>query len=297
MPHTIQPQSLARRRIRQAMIIPVALVLLAALLAGCAGPPLGSYHCTAPQHPVGCATVITFSHAHINPDSKPDIANNPRGLFSDMFIVPLTCNPACQASSGNGNPPGFISNYLELIQQNGGWYLRMGYTTTPTGLQYFVQFQMQGINSGQFTYMNLGAAVTGAGPNTDTPYRFAHVIVGVFGVDSIYGHAGDWFALFEPSYGPQFLYGVNLGPSIFNPTHAAFGQFIYGTSGATGLLAFFANNNIFATPFSAFHLQEIFTEDGSPPGVIQTVDHPSDARWFFPATKSSSGGMFYVSCC
>jgi len=144
MSSTIQPRSRARRHMRPVTILLAALALPAALLASCSlgGSTFpGAYQCTAPQHPVGCATAITFTHSHINPDSNPDIAGNPLGLDSQILLVPLTCDAACQASSGGGNPPGFISNYVELWQASGGGYfLRIGYTTTPSRMQYFLEY-------------------------------------------------------------------------------------------------------------------------------------------------------------
>jgi hypothetical protein len=92
----------------------------------------------------------------------------------------------------------------------------------------------------------------------------------------------------------NIAYFVDLGQSTFAPDHVEYGQFIYGTSGATGLLAAFVNNNIMTKNWG---VTELVTEDGVPPSPVHTVDHPTDASWLIPATKSSSGGMFYVSCC
>jgi len=285
-----------RARVPRLTVVLVALALLAALMAGCSnGGTPGTYHCTGPQNPYGCVTQIAFTHSHINPDSNPDIAGDPVYLYSSLLVVPLTCDSACQASSG-GNPPGVILNLIELYQQTGSWYLTMGYETTPTGMQYFVQFYLPGIINGQYGHVDLGPAPTGNGGNT-IDYKYAYVAMGRQAQQTFFGAAGDWVVIIEPPYGSSFYLVENLGQSNFHPNAVFYGQYVYGTSGATGQLAFFANNNIFATPYSAQHLQEILTEDGTPPGTIQTVDHPSDARWFFPATKSSSGGMFYVSCC
>jgi hypothetical protein len=287
-------------RLRRGTPFVLALAVALALLAGCSNGGTtfpGTYQCTAPQNPYGCATAIEFGHSHINPDSNPDIAGDPVYLYSDLLVVPLTCDAACQTSSGNTNPPGFIYNFVSMYDHLGGGYLEAGYeTTVSSGMQYFVQFQIPGINSGQFTHIDLGAAPTGDGSNTIN-YKYAYIAMGHQAQQTFFGAADDWVVIIEPPYGSNFFLVEDLGKSSFHPDRVQYGQFIYGTSGATGLLAFFANNNIFATPFSAQHLQEILTEDGTPPGTIQTVDHPSDARWFFPATKSSSGGMFYVSCC
>jgi hypothetical protein len=88
-------QNRTRRHMRWVAITLAALALPAVLLAGCSGGGStfpGAYQCTAPQHPVGCATAITFTHSHINPDSNPDIAGNPVGVYSQVLVVPLTCD-------------------------------------------------------------------------------------------------------------------------------------------------------------------------------------------------------------
>jgi hypothetical protein len=277
----------------------LALAMPLALLAGCSfgtAPLPGGYHCTKPQHPAGCATAIDFTHSHINPDSNPDIAGDPVYAYSDLLVVPLTCDAACQASSG-GSPPGFIYNFMSMVQLPAGYYIEAGYTTTPSnGMRYFVQYFVPGVNNGQFTYVDLGPAPTGDGSNK-IDYRYAHIAMGQQAQQTFFGPAGDWVVIIEPPYGSNGWLVQDLGKSTFQPNHVQYGQFIYGTSGATGLAAYFANNNIFATPFTAFHLQEIVTEDASPPSSVLTVDNPSDASWFIQASKSSSGGMFKVACC
>jgi len=284
-------QNRTRRHLRWIAIILAALALPGALLAGCSGGGSsfpGTYQCTAPQHPVGCATTITFTHSHINPDTKPDIAANPLGIYSQVLLVPLTCDAACQASSGNGNPPGFISNYVELSQVSGG-YLRVGYTTTPNGMHYFLQYFLPSVNNGQYTYQNLAPASPGNGP-----YGYATFDVGKLPNGTQIGNPGDWLVIITTPQNDGGGAWVNLGQATFAPDHVAYGQFIYGTSGATGLLAAFVNNNIMTVKWG---VQEFVTEDGVPPSPVHTVDHPTDAGWLIPATKSSSGGMFYVSCC
>ncbi len=110
-------------RLRRCIPFVLALAVALALLAGCSfgGTALvGGYHCSTPQHPVGCATAIDFNHSHINPDSNPDIAGDPVYAYSDLLVVPLTCDAACQASSGT-TTPGFIYNFLSMVQQSGGY--------------------------------------------------------------------------------------------------------------------------------------------------------------------------------
>ena len=120
-------------RLRRCIPVVLALAMPLALLAGCSfgtAPLPGGYHCTKPQHPAGCATAIDFTHSHINPDSNPDIAGDPVYAYSDLLVVPLTCDAACQASSGGGNPPGFIYNFMSMVQLPAGYYIEAGYTTT-----------------------------------------------------------------------------------------------------------------------------------------------------------------------
>ncbi len=163
-------------------------------------------------------------------------------------------------------------------------------------MQYFVQFQLPGVNNGQYTYKTLGPAPTGNGGNT-IDYEYAYIAMGHQAQQTFFGASGDWVVVIEPPYGPNAYLVDDLGTSTFAPDHVQYGQFIYGKSGATGLAAFYANNNIFATPFTVKHLYEYLTEDGSPPTTVLTVDNPSDASWFIKASVSSSGGMFKVACC
>ena len=62
-----------------------------------------------------------------------------------------------------------------------------------------------------------------------------------------------------------------------------------------GLLSGFTNNNIFTLPYTG--QQGIPAENGTPPGITQTVDFPSGAGWMKRPTQSSYGGIFYVACC
>jgi hypothetical protein len=306
MPHTTQhheePRGPARGRTRPRAPYPtIALALfavLATLLAGCTvgGSTFpGGYHCTAPQNPSGCYTQISFTHSHTNQDNNPDIAGDPKYAYSNLLVVPLSCDAACKASSGQGNPPGGMGNFLEMYQPNGGWYIRLGYSTA-FGLSYYLQYRLPGVNNGQFTQVILGPAPTGNGGNT-IDYKYALVAMGVLGQQTFFGTTGDWVAIIEPPYGPNGYLWEDLGPSTFSPTTVFYGQFVYGTSGAKAELAFFANNNILTAPYSAQNLQQFVTEDGSPPSDTQSVDHPTDASWLFKPTQSSTGGMFRIACC
>jgi hypothetical protein len=284
------------KTLRACALPSLALTLLAALaLAGCSngGSTVpGGYHCTAPQHQYGCYTQIAFAHSHINPDSNPDIPADPVGSQSDLYMVPLTCDPACQASSGGGNPPGYIANFIQLWQQSGGWFMRIGYETTPSGLQFFLQYMLPGVNNGQYANMFLGTPSISSNPSA---WHYATMFIGLISPDPLSPDA-QWEAFLRPD--PQTFTGVGaLGQTTFHPDHVFYGQAIYGTSGATAQLSFFANNSIFTSPFTTGHETELLTEDGTPPAVVQTVDNPTDAGWFIKASASSSGGMFRISCC
>jgi hypothetical protein len=83
-----------------------------------------------------------------------------------------------------------------------------------------------------------------------------------------------------------------IGGSGFQPDSVFYGQVVYGTSGATARIAAFTNNWIRVGVAA-----QVLQEDGTPPGTVRTVDHPSDAGWLIHPASSSNGGMFYVSCC
>jgi hypothetical protein len=268
-------------------IILAALALVGALLlAGCsAGGSTrpGGYQCAAPQSPYGCYTQLVISHSHLNPDSNPDIPADPVAAESDMMIVPLTCDPACQASSGGGNPPGYIANFIQLYQQSAGWYIRIGYITTPSGLQYFIQYEIPGVYNNQFVQYYLGAP----SPN----YGYTTMLIGV-SVD-IPGDTHQWVEFIAPG-GVVSSSGV-IGVSDFQPDYLFYGQVVYGTSGATAQFSVLTNNYVFTKPYT--FPNQFLMEDASPPATVRTVDHPTDAGWFFKASASSNGGMFYLSCC
>jgi hypothetical protein len=290
----VQLRRPARRRTYLSIIL-AALALLATVLASCSNGGStrpGGYLCTAPQNQYGCYTFVTFSHSHINSDSNPDIVGDPVGAASDMLVVPVTCDLKCQVSSGSGNSPGYISNFIQLYQYSTGYYLRIGYKATWDGATYYFSCWMPGVNNGQPVEWLLATVNTGGGANG---YQYASAYIGLRTFE-VFNSYTEWVVYLQPPFGASLI-GVSLGQSTFHPDYVFYGQAIYGTSGATALLSTFANNNIYTSPLSLGHPTEVLTEDGVPPGTVQTVDHPSDAGWLIKPTMSSSGGMFYVSCC
>lgn len=305
MTHTIQQhgwslKQTVQRAYRRIPALVAASAVLAMLLSGCAAGgstfPI-AYQCTAPQNAYGCFTQITFNRSHMNPDNQPDIPGNPAYIYSDLLVVPLTCDTACQASGGTGNPPGVIYNSIWLVQQ-GTEFIQAGYTTTPSGMEYFLRYELPGVNNGQYTNVILGPAPAGDGGNTIN-YKYAVIAMGQLGENiPSWGSTGEWLVQIWPPYGPNtegFL--VDLGYSTFHPDTVAYGQVVYGTKGATAPLAFFSGNNILTTPFTTQNDQQFLTENGSLPTATQTLSHPTDASWLFQPTQSSSGGMFRVACC
>jgi hypothetical protein len=265
------------------------VLALALLLAGCSeggSTRTGGYTCVAAPQQYGCWTQLSISPTHLNPDGHTDIPAVPLNVQSDLWVVPVTCDAACQASSGSGNPPGYIANFIQLWQQSTGWFIRAGYETTAGGTQYFAQYWLGDVSppSGNLylgpTHVDSG--FLGAYPSTTI------VIAKTYASPN-----PQWVVGMSPGYpaGASLLEDM-IGASGFQPNWVFYGQVVYGTSGATAKLAIFTNNEI-----DTGERPQALREDGTPPGTIDTADHPADAEWYIHPGGVGYGGMFYVSCC
>jgi hypothetical protein len=263
---------------------------LALLLAGCTVSPGGStrpggYNCVTATG--GCWTLLSLTHTHINPDGSPDIPGPPQLAESDVLVTPLACDAACQASSGSGNPAGYIANFMQLWQSSNNWYIRTGYETTPGGAQYFMQYWLGDLNppSDGNTYL----APTQINPGYTGPLPYSTIAVGYSAFDFA------WNVQVAPGYPPNApAQTYEIGFSRFQPDYLFYGQVVYGNGGATARLSIFTNSYISTGGFVAQLLQE----PGTPPGTIRTADHPTAAGWIVqPSTSNQYGGDFYVSCC
>jgi hypothetical protein len=285
-PHTLCYRS-ARTAVRALTRTGALGLTLALLLAGCtAGGSTrpGGYQCVTAVG--GCWTLLSITPTHHNPDGHADIPGNPLFASSDLLVTPLTCDAACQSSSGGGsNPPGYIANFMQMSQSSNNWFIRAGYETTPGGTQYFMQYYLGDVNP---PYGNAYLGPTHIDSGFTGNYPYATITIGDdFLPNPVHPSPQGWFvAMFSAS-------NYTIGGSRFQPDYVFYGQVVYGTSGATARLAAFTNNWINVGGPAAQALQE----DGTPPGTVRTVDHPSDAGWLIHPASSTTGGMFYVSCC
>jgi hypothetical protein len=265
---------------------------LALLVAGCSvggSPRPGGYQCIAAPSQYGCWTLLSLTPTHLNSDGNVDIPGLPVGATSDVLVAPLSCDTACQASGGGGgNPPGYIANVMQLSQSSNNWFIRTGYETTPSsGTQYFLQYYLADVTPPSAT-IYLGATQVEPGFTGSEPFT-------AVGMGKSLETPPEWNVQMIPTFPPTSLpLSHIIGVSAFQPDYVYYGQVVYGTSGATAIIAAFTDNYI-STSTVTQHLQE----DGMPPGTVRTADHPTDAGWLIhPSTTSSNiGGEFYVSCC
>jgi hypothetical protein len=272
-------------------------LLLALLLAGCSVGGTtrpGGYTCVAAPSQYGCWTLLSITPTHLNvSDGNYDIDGNPLFAQSDVLVTPLSCDAACQASSGGGgNPPGFIANVMQLSQSSTNWFIRVGYETTPSsGTQYFLQYYLGDVSPPNATILLTATQIEPGFTGTD-PYA---------GIDIGQGNPlpppTPWPVNLHPGHPPgASVLSYVIGTTAFQPDYLFSGQVVYGTSGATAIIAAFTNNFI-STLVDG--LPRYLQEDGTPPGTVRAADHPTDAGWLVhpSSANSSTGGIFYVSCC
>jgi hypothetical protein len=264
---------------------------LALVLAGCSPSPGGStrpggYNCV--NNLAGCYTLLSLSATHINGDGKPDIPGDPIFAESDLFITPLSCDLACQKSSGTATP-GFIADYLQLWDSKTGWFIRAGYETTPSGSEYFVQYWLGNLKVPTGTVQ---FGLTGVEPG---------YVLGPKGYPLVTFDIGP----FTPGTMAVVVYKQSLanligtwavGSTAFHPDYVFYVQQVYGTGGASAKASGFVNNYVYTSP-DEVAFDAVLGENGTPPFPIQTADHPSNALWAISPHNSSSGGYFWVACC
>jgi hypothetical protein len=223
-------------------------------------------------------------------DGHYDIPGLPLGAASDVLVTPLSCDATCRASSGGGgNPPGFIANFMQLWQSSNNWFIRVGYETTPSsGAQYFVQYGLGDVSPPNGTIL-LAATQIEPGFTGDYPYT----TIALEREASTAPGLREWGAVVDPTFPatavPQY---PAIGSTAFQPDHLLSGQVVYGTSGASAIISGFMGYLI----DTGSGLTTVL-EDGTPPNLVRTADHPTDAGWLYHPNSIFAGGIFYVSCC
>jgi hypothetical protein len=272
-------------------------VLLSGCLGGGGRTRQGGYQCTAPQNLYGCWTQLTLSHAHINPDGRADLLGDPVGITADIAVAPLSCNGACELSSGPTNPVGYIANYIELYQSSNGWGIRAGYETTTMGNYYYASYYLGAAATATVFWVptNVDPGFTGS------YYPYATFVIGPSDLKFCAPPGCDWVAGLWPPGVPirdTTFDSTHVGVSPFHPDYILIGQVVYGTTGATAPFATFTNIYYTYANANGGGGGGPLTEAGVSPVEVVTVNHPTDANWYIhPSASDPGGGAFYTACC
>jgi hypothetical protein len=278
-------------------IVLLSLVLVTTLtscdlgLGGSTG--LGSYNCV--NMIGGCYNGLVLSVTHLGPKGKPDLPTDLDGAVTDLLLVPLSCDTACRDSSGPGNPPGYIANFLVLRDDTTGAFIRVGYMTTTSGTNhYFMQYYLPDIATipnltKDFGPTGIDPGFAGSSPYTE--FWITHSFEQFWFI---------WIVPLTPDAHPTGgqEYSEEIGPTLFRPTQIRYVQLIWGRSGAVAPLAVFTNNyyrSYFANPNPPYDV--VVSADGVPFGPGGTPSQPTLAQWLNPPSNASNGGAFAVQCC
>jgi hypothetical protein len=267
---------------------------LALLLAGCTPSSPGGhtrpggYRCAGTANPAGCYTGLTLSHRHLNSDRNADIPDDPLGFSTNLLLVPLSCGLTCQASSGNPRYPGFIANILQLYDSHSRQAIRVGYETTPDGVNtVFDQYSVPGATPPWVTDTVLP---TGVNPDFGgSIYPFVTLGIEWDGTAWIMEVSGLQYL------GRPYRYGnpVYFVTPAFHPDTVQLLQEVYGSADAAAPGAVFTNNQVKLLGLGWRPLQE----DGTVTIPELTPTHPTLAGWLIEPGASANGGSFFVSCC
>jgi hypothetical protein len=220
--------------------------------------------------------------------------------YTAMDVVPLTCDSACQASTGDPQKLGAIMNYIVLFDASGKNFIRMGYTTHNGKDVYFYDSILPGQS---YSLHLLGDTEIGPG----YPDTFTNTGMNI-GASSAQGNQPiAWFVIFGLKHAAQmgapgeYTYQVSapgFDPTSFAVARLVMGQYLYGTSGATAVFAGFAHTG---------YAQVGCACGGSPTGDGQIVAQPAAnvpppyAAWLVKPSSNqpyiTQGGFFYTECC
>jgi hypothetical protein len=291
------------RRLRVVAGAAVCGLLLTLVLAGCGGESATSpYDCVSGG---GCSNYVYLSQRN------GDFTSAFIGVQTDVDVVPLACDSACQASSGAGVGPGTVMTYVSIFDAS-THFIRMGYMTHGGRDAYFYDSLLPG---GSYVSPTFPLGDTEIGPGytdtyTSTGMRIekpdCSVIAGLLG-------ACGWFVNFHLRHAAAGgavgdntfkITPVGFDLSSFVPVTWSMGQYIYGHSGATADYGAITNNLIATTcvPAGIGSLECLLryvrlTRDGAV--IVQTRSGapPPYANWLAKPSRSSTGGLLYVECC
>jgi hypothetical protein len=265
----------------------ITLLLLAIGLAGCGGKanPNG-YNCVNNQG--GCIEQVVLDKA--NGDFNQ---GNPWYVNSYVQVVPLTCDQACRASSGNPNLTGYLVNYVSLQDANGR-FIQAGYFTDAAGQsQYFYEAALPG-KAVIFSPVGL----THVDPGFQGKYPYVSIVIDA-ALDKADPNTPVWYVEMVVSYPAVAILFFSLGHADFVPTKLVMGQQVWGKSGATAIEALFAYTGYDTTPWNAqggpnyrnLSTDGVVTLGGGAP--------PPYANWVVKPTNdvNGTGGLFFTECC
>jgi len=298
-PHAGMP-GMAGGRLCRRLLVGAALTMT---LAGCGGAPRPSgYNCVNGSG--GGYSQLTLSHAHTDPRTgAPDLTADPISVGVAMNVVPLSCDAACQASSGDTTRPGYIGNFLVMYDGATGDYIRVGYMSYVAHAHYVLQYQLHDVGGG--TPVTRLLARTNVDPGFSGSYPLVYFRNGT---DTL-APGGYAEGAIQGSDGSVVDTGGAL-TTMFHPTFILLVQLIWGHSGASApfapvTLIQYATTitiSVCGTPPTLCFMEDwrYLSQDGALPGPGGTADVPSYAGWYVRPSSSSGGrfgGIYYMGCC
>jgi hypothetical protein len=212
--------------------------------------------------------------------------------FTQLQVVPLTCDNACRASSGDPNHVGGIANFIGL-DDGGAHWIRIGYGTDNAGHpEYWHDFALPNL------------------PYTSTLDGLTHVETGFVGkipyanllIEAVadQGNLNTplWYAYIYTTYPVVNTMFFKLGHADFVPTRLILGQVLWGKSGANAIEALYAYTSYETTPWNA---QVFVAVPLTTNGIVSPLAGapPPYANWVVKPTNDVqvSGGLFFTECC
>jgi hypothetical protein len=269
--------------------------LLLGALAGCtANTRPGGYDCVNSLG--GCFTLLALSSLHKDASGVPDLDGTTiTGVASQIEVVPLHCDAACRASSGDPARPGFIATYLQVWEQDNGAFIRLGYRTNASGdEEFFEEYAGPGIAFTSFTFALTGVSAGGEG------YYGQFSIAAENGVDtSCICLVDDWVVRGDRMGVLLLAQRLPFTTKAFTPNYLYFVQQVWGKSGASADYTTFERNYYGETEIYAFAAPDwhYLRHDGVPPIEHGTAAHPSFGNWTFSPSADSTGGVYHLYCC
>jgi hypothetical protein len=274
-------------------------LLLTLVLVGCGGESATSpYDCVSGG---GCSNYVYLSQRN------GDFASSFDGVQTDVDVVPLACDSACQTSSGSGVGPGTVMTYVTIFDAS-THFIRMGYMTHGGHDAYFYDSNLPG---GSYVSPTFPLGETEIGPGYTDTYTSTGMRIEKRYLSSPFGTLpSGWFVNFHLRHAATggavgdntiMVTPPGFDLSSFVPVTWSMGQYIYGHSGATADYGAITNNQIAMScvplPLGCALIYGRLTRDGTI--IVQTRSGapPPYANWLLKPSTSSRGGLLYVECC